>query len=155
MIRIFFPDGTHEDRPDNCPLFGGTRPNKHPRTAFPWRHGFAVHCQGYAGFVFSVPAAEAMRGVEWWAYRLTGGFGEGERLRGRWEPVQIESYAAERGRLATERDAAVAALRKIAGHSATSRWSPEKQASVDRNGEPWQHWAEMARDALAGLGKVG
>lgn len=153
MTRIFFPDGTHEDRPDNCPLFGA-KPNKHPRAAFPDARGFGLGCQGYAHHSVGLPATECRRDLEWWAYRLTDGFGEGEQLRGRWEPVRIESHQAERERrLAAERDVAVAALRKIAGHNATSRWSPEKQCSVDQNGEPWRHWADIARDALVSLGE--
>lgn len=56
-----------------------------------------------------------------------------------------ERFAAEKERA----DAAVAALRKIASHPATSRWSPEKQTSVGADGEPWLHWAEIARMALS------
>lgn len=70
---------------------------------------------------------------------------------GEWVPCRVETSDEQIDRLTRERDLAVAALQKIAKHNATARWNVEKQAMTDQDGEPWVHWADIARDALARL----
>jgi hypothetical protein len=104
-IRVFFANGSHEDRPDTCPVFGA-RPAKHPRavTVRDSGNGFVLGAQGPLGMVASWALLECYRDRQWWAYRLTDE--PGERLRGRWELVRIESYRDQIERLTRERDEA-------------------------------------------------
>jgi len=67
---------------------------------------------------------------------------------GRWQEGMFETYQQQIDRLTQEQDDAVATLRKLARHSAMSRWSVEKRTLVDQDGEPWVHWADIARTAV-------
>lgn len=138
MIRCTFPDGTTEERPATGPaLLNPVDPldihARDPRKVGPSQLGFLRDLTGTGNV---------------WIWCLTGE--AAGALTGEWRKCHAETSAEQIERLTRERDAAIAALRKIASHPARMRWSPDKQTSVDADGEPWLHWAEIARMALEG-----
>ncbi len=149
-ILVTFPDGTTEPRAaDSACLYSlFDPPSRHPSEER-WYLYFPDEARPLSFLARPVATIRDVRGAhDVYVWRLTG---EADgALTGEWQAVHVETVDEQIARLTRERDAAVAALRKIASHPARMRWSPEKQASVDADGEPWLHWAEIARIALEG-----
>mgnify|MGYP003516686961 FL=1 len=157
-ILVTFPDGTTELRAANSPAFfdeGPRAENRWPKVApnnIVDGEAFPPEWTGL-GYLFKSASAEqyAQRLSTFQKLALAKPFTPivwTERWG--WRPCTVETVDEQIARLTRERDAAVAALRKIASHPAKMRWSPDKQTSVDADGEPWLHWAEIARMALEG-----
>jgi len=93
-VRLFFSDGTHEDRDDSSHVFFAC-PHKHPRTAAPSTRGhFAVAALHQWPPVESCQLAELSR-----FYRITSGLRPRETLRGNWATVRVETWRQEAERL--------------------------------------------------------
>ncbi len=153
-ILVTFPDGTTELRAaDSACLssIGDATNVRHPSEER-WYLYFPEDRRPFSFCGMSVFRLRDVRGV--WStarvWRITGQDDATKALTGEWQSARVETVDEQIARLTRERDAALAALRKIASHPARMRWSPEKQTSVGADGEPWLHWAEIARIALEG-----
>lgn len=120
MIRMYFDDGTHEDRPANSPVLYRLRRTTDPATLpdlrdvvqlRPWYEGgpaWNLVCRGDQTLdecARAAPAAE-WRGEAVHAWRITGQDPETKALTGGWVPCRVETVDEQIARLTCERDAA-------------------------------------------------
>jgi len=104
VIRVAFPDGSHEDRPSNSPAYPDwMRPSD--ALYFGWHEG---------RFVAGPLTLANLRGSRAWAWRVTGQDSETKALNGEWQRCKVETTDEQIARLETELDEARDVARRLA-----------------------------------------
>ena len=106
MIRVFFPDGSHEDRDDASPCIADIF---EPKLRHPSEERWYLHFPDEP-IPFSFCAC-GVRPISRWrggvlVWRITGGMGPGEALTGKWQSCRVEATEEQIDRLTAERDRA-------------------------------------------------